>query len=437
MNGIADLYKLADVVAGKPSPMMLFPIGDWTSTKYPNLSLTQALADEVLANFESEVLRTKVPVEMTGIHSQSLAPAAGWVDRVYQAPFEWQGVSGQALYADWTPNEPGAQAVNEGQYAYDSIEIDKHLDPVSKVETPFVLKAVALTNRPVLRMMPSVKDAGDSIKLGEPLCIELSEVTLADPAPDPVAALCDKIDSLLAELSDALKGKAGIPAIRTMMREVSTKARAHTLTEDPDGDPVVPDPASSDGSSHPAKADEGHEVTLDEGDPVPKGSDHMNPKLIKALKLSEDATDEAVEAAIVQLSEDRDAEKTRADEATAKLAEVEKAKRLGEVEIVLTELIDGGHVLPGQKETWLKLAESAPESFDAMAEQAKHAKSIELGETGDGSKPETEVSPSEAIALKASEISETRKVDLAEATDLALAENPELKAAYLAAFSTE
>jgi hypothetical protein len=426
MNGIADLYKLADVSAGQPSPMMLFPIGDWTSAKYPNLSLTQDLADEVLANFESEVLRTKVPVEMTGVHSEALAPAAGWVDRVYQAPFEWQGVAGEALYADWTPNARGAEVVNDGQYAYDSIDLSTHIDPVSKSSTPNVLKAVALTNRPVLRMMPSVKDAGDSIKLGEPIELQLSEFTLADaPAPDPVVELCDKVDSLLAELSTALKGKAGIPAIRTMMREVSTKARAHTLSEDPDGNPVVPESASSDGSSHPAKADEGHPITLDEGDPVPKGSDPMKSVALK-LNLSEDADEALVLAEVVKLSDERDT-------AVAKLAEVEKAKRDAEVTAKLSELIDGGHVLPGQKDTWLKLAEDSPASFDAMAEQAKHAKSIELGETGDGAKPESDLTPDEQLDAKAREIAKTRNVGLAEATDLALSENPELKDAYTAA----
>ena len=436
MNGIADLYKLADVTPGKPSPMMLFPIGDWTSDKYADLTLSQALADEVIANFEANVLRTKVPVDL---NHDPKSPANGWIDRLYMAPYEWQGLSGEALYADWTPNELGARYVNEDEYAYDSIDLaDYYTDPATGAKYDNVLKAVSLANRPVLRMMPGVKDAGDALKISEPRTFQLSEFTAAEAAtPDPVTELCDKIDTLLAELSDVMKGKAGVPAMRTMLRQTRALAASHSLSEDPDGNPVETHPASSDGSSHPAKAGEGQPVALDEGHAATKGSDPMNSKLIKALKLSEDATDEAVEAAVVQLSEERDAEKTRADEAVAKVAEVEKAKRDAEVAATLSELIDGGHVLPGQKDTWLKLAEDSPASFDAMAEQAKHAKSIELGETGDGAKPETEVSPAEAIAIKATEISKTRKVDLAEATDIALAENPELKAAYLAALGNE
>ncbi len=435
MTAFIDFYELAlaDVKAGDVIPVPLFPIGDWKSAKYPSLPLTRDLADELIANFEAGILGTEPVLDSSGKHDTS-APAAAWFKRLHVEPTK---DGGEMLFGDAELTDVGAEDLNAGRYKYDSVEIGPVVMNDSGETVPNVFRSATLTNTPVLRMLPPVLDAADVIAAGEPVTILCSEVTLADAVPDPVAALCDKIDSLLAELSSALKGKAGIPAIRTMMREVSTKARAHALTEDPDGNPVVPDPASSDGSSHPAKAGEGHPVTLDEGDPVPKGSDPMNPKLTKALKLSEDATDEAVEAAVVQLAEDRDAEKKRADDAVAKLAEVEKSKRDAEVAAKLDELIAGGHVLPGQKDTWLQLAEDSPASFDAMAEQAKHAKSIELGETGDGSKPESEVSPAEAIALKASEISETRKVDLAEATDIALAENPELKAAYLAALGNE
>jgi hypothetical protein len=416
MNGIADLYKLADVAAGQPSPMMLFPIGDWTSEKYPSLSLTQELADEVLANFESKVLRTKVPVEMTGFHSEALAPAAGWVDRVYQAPFEWQGVSGEALYADWTPNVRGSEAVNDGQYAYDSIDLATHIDPVDKTTTRNVLKGIALTNRPVLRMMPSLKDAGDSIKFAERIEVQLSEVTLAGvPEPDPVQSILDDMDALAARADAALKGRKGIPVFRTMMAAARAKVGAH-LTEDPDGNPVADDPASSDGSSQSAKADEGHEVTLDEGDPVPKGSDLMKSVALK-LNLSEDADEALVLAEVVKLEE-------RTIAAETALAEAAKAKHDSEVEAQLSELSEAGNLTPAEKEKWLAEPDMLAGRIDGRKDLPKYT-IVDFDEHGthkggnvDGADPAADLSQ-RAMAL-----AEEKGIDLAEAMSIEITKSP-------------
>ena len=508
MKGIQDLYHLAEVEVGKPAPMMLFPLGDWSAADYPELTLSQDYADTVIANFEAGVLRTKVPVETDGTH-KGVSPAGGWIDRLYMAPFEWQGVSGDALYADWTPNELGARIVNGGEFAYDSIDICPHKDPVTSEVTPNVLKAVALTNRPVLRMMPSVKDAGESIKLAETITLQLSEVSLAEPAEDPIAALCDKVDALLGEMSTQLKGKAGIPAIRTMLREVKAKAAAHTLAESgstndqrealqdaladtygslvdnlyvedfgPDwvilstwdagesvyyrlpysqdpttgitlGQPVevsrdtnyVPVSDSSPAGAPPAistvrsamlKATEGQRERLAEGDAAPKGCDHMDTKTLKALQLTEGASEDAVSTAVLALVEDRDEQKTARVAAETTLAEVVKTNRDAAIEVKLSELIAGGHVLPGQKDTWLKLAEDAPESFDVMAEQVKTVKAIDLGEKGTDKHGDDDKAASVQLAEAADKIAAERKVDLATATDLALTENPELKARYAA-----
>jgi hypothetical protein len=225
MTGIAELYELSEVKAGEPSPIMVFPVGDWTSEKYPKLTLDQELANEVIANFESDVMRRRVPVDT---NHDPKSPANGWVDRVYMAPFEWQGVSGEALYADWVPNEEGARTVNAGEYAYDSLEIDDHVDPVTGARHHNVLKAVTLTNRPVLSMMPPVAEAGDALKLSEPVALQLSEVTAAE-ADDPMASLLSDLEAVLDKAGTTLKGKPGVRAIRTYLRETLAKASAHKI----------------------------------------------------------------------------------------------------------------------------------------------------------------------------------------------------------------
>jgi hypothetical protein len=142
------------------------------------------------------------------------------------------------------------------------------------------------------------------------------------------------------------------------------------------------------------------------------------------LNLSEDADESTILAEVVKLTEDRDSEKVRADDATKKLAEIEKTAKTAEVERTLTELVDGGHVLPGQKDTWLALAEASPESFAAMAEQAKKTKSIELGESGsgEGGASDSDATPSVKMAEAAQKLADDKSISISEATDIILAD---------------
>lgn len=138
------------------------------------------------------------------------------------------------------------------------------------------------------------------------------------------------------------------------------------------------------------------------------------------LNLAEDADETLVLAEVVKLTDERDA-------AVAKIAAVEKAARDAEVEHLLSELVDGAHILPGQKEAWTKLAEDAPESFAVFAENAKKVKAIELGETGDGSQPAEESEDANtALAELAAKIAKDRDLELGAAMDVALAERPDL-----------
>jgi hypothetical protein len=231
----ADLYRLAESVkAGETTTVMLFPIGNWTSNdpRYPKLPLTRELADELVANFDAGVLGTDVQFSVAGTHN--VAAAAGfWVRGLHIGPYSWQGHEGDALWADADWTEPGAEAVNTGAFRYVSIEAGE-LKTNTGQTYDWVLQGGVLTNKPVMKIMPPVLDATKAIAAAErtPLAeIALSEIALA-AADDPAASLIDEIDGLLAKLSEQLKGKTGIAAIRTMMREVKAKASAHTLAED-------------------------------------------------------------------------------------------------------------------------------------------------------------------------------------------------------------
>ena len=158
----------------------------------------------------------------------------------------------------------------------------------------------------------------------------------------------------------------------------------------------------------------------------------MNPKTLKTLKLSEDADDAAIDAAVMALAEERDAAVSKSTDAETKLAEVTKAARDKNVELVLSELIKGGHVAPGQKSTWLALAEAAPEQFDAMAETAKQHKVIDLGEHGasGGNEGSAYANPSVELAEKSKARAAKGGTSYAEAERLELSENSDLAMRY-------
>jgi hypothetical protein len=422
MSRFLDLCQLQladEVKAGDVIPIPLFPIGEWKSAKYPKLSLTRQLADDLIANFEAGILGTEPVLDSSGRHDTS-APAAGWFKRLHLDPLKG---GGEMLFGDCELTDLGAQALNEGLYKYDSIEIDSVTQNASGEVVPNVFKSATLTNTPVLRMLPPVLEAGDAI------AVALSEVTAAEE--DPVANLCDKIDALLGELSTTLKGKAGIPAIRTMMREVRTKAAAHSLSED-DGNPAGTHPASSEPSSHPAKGDEGQPVALAEGDAATKGADSKMKTVIQKLNLDENAGEADVFAAVVKLSEERDSEKARADTAELKLAETEKASSIAAFTVKLDEKIKTeATIAPGEREHYMKLAERDVELAEGEIAHRTH-KVIDTTEHGSGKRgsagddKRADVELAEKVRARISKDG----CDYATATSLVLSEDPDLKTRY-------
>ena len=177
---LVELYRLrlADgIEAGDISPMMVFPIGQWHSAKYPELPLTEQLADELIANFEAGVLGTEPVVDSSGKHDTS-APAAGWVKRLYLAGYEGGGEDGLALWADVKWTALGAELLSDERYKYGSVEIGSVVMNDSGETVDNVLRSLTLTNTPVLRLMPGVQDA--AARRGDPLTLSLAEFVMDD-----------------------------------------------------------------------------------------------------------------------------------------------------------------------------------------------------------------------------------------------------------------
>jgi len=435
----SESFKLAleRVSAGDITPLMLFPLGHFTSQKYPDLPLTRKLADEVIANYSGGVLGTDPFVEISGNHDTS-APAGAWVRRVYMAPTK---DGGEALFADVQWTEVGAQKVSDREYAYNSVELGSVVDNRTGAKTNNVLRSITLTNTPVIRLLPPVLEAGDSIAMAEPVEILCSEVTTAEDGEedDPFACLMNDIEALIAKADETLRGKPGVRAIRTYLREVRSKAGAHKLAEScdesttGDTDDGTDDGASiGDASGESLSASEDEPETTCQPDARKGGGDVKSIAL--KLNLAEDASEELVLSEVVRLSEERDAEKARADAAEAKLAEEAGRVRAQELEAALAEAMrmdEKGyvHLLPAQKELVLSLAESSHEAAMNWVAEAMKVTGWKFSEIGDGS-PAPDPVVYESASVELAERAQVRKdadgVSFAEAQRLILTEDPAL-----------
>lgn len=393
---IQEQYRLAleRVEPGDVTPMMLFPLGNFRSAKYPQLPLTRELADEVIANFHSGVLGTEPFVETSGSHDTS-APAGAWVKRVYTAPTK---DGGEALFADVRWTAAGAAVVNDQQYRYNSVELGSVVDNRSGARTDNVLRSVTLTNTPVIRLLPPVLEAGDAIAASEAQPVEL----------------------LLSEISES----------------------EETDNESEDSGQNAAAPAGS-GSVDAAEGDkdaEGQPTRLAAGDAAERGETPMK-SVIKALRLAEDSGEDAVLAAVFALSEERDAERKRADDAEAKLAERDADVRKRTVEAKLDEATKPDEqgclrILPGEREAYMKFAEVDHEAALAAIEaRLAGPVALKLGEDGsgdEGDSGESYADPSVELAEKAKARAKADKTSFSEAMRLVLAEDEDLDARYAA-----
>lgn len=518
MNPALIPLRLAEqqIAAGDVTNVMLFPIGKWSvqnpvlMARYPEgLPLTQETADQMVANFAAGVLGTDVQFTLSnGTHSSG-GPAAFWVERLYCAPYEWEGRSGDAVWAAARWTQAGADAVNDDQFRYLSIEAGELLtNDGDKVES-WVLQGGVLTNHPALKIMPPLKDAPQALAAAEgertPDCV-VELLKLAD-AEDPVAPLLDDMDALATKVDAALKGRKGMPLFRTMLAQARARIAAHKLEaaeagstsalrdaleqaigdifgercwvcdfSDQEGDlwvvyetstmdepshlfrapyvigvdmsitlgqPVevkrettfVPVSDGAPGATSPSRsqavaigeAGEGAGGALAEDPAAQKGVDHrMNSKALTILKLAEDATDDAQSAAVLALAEERDT-------AVKQLADRDKADRTRDFEAKLAEALaekDGVvHMLPGEKDTYLKLAAIDHEAaMAAVQARIDGPVALKLGATGSGSEGDADESkPADVeLAEKAKARAAKDGIGIDAAQKLTLAEDPDL-----------
>lgn len=453
MNGIAELFRLRlaeTIAAGDTTPMMVFPIGEWHSTRYPDLPLTEDLANEMIANFEAGVLGTEPVVDSSGKHDTA-APAAGWVKRIYLASYEEGDVTGLALWADVKWTSLGATLLSDDQYKYGSVEIGPVTTNVAGDEIENVLRSLTLTNTPVLRIMPGVKNAAEKQRVA--VTLSLSEVTLAEAGSvnDRREALEQAVKDAFGAMHEGLYIEDFGPDWVVFHTWSAGLADGHYYRVTYDGTTFGPpveverdttyvpvtdsSPTGRESASSIAiaagKATEGQGAHLAEGVAATKGSDPMKTVAIR-LNLAEDASEALVLAEVVKLAEHDAAETVRADAAVLELTEAARIGALAAFTIQLDEKIKAENTIaPGERDYFLAEAERDVVHAADMLDHRTH-KVLDLTERGSGI--EGDDKPTKRADVELDEKTNARKlkdgVSHAEASRLVLSEDPDLKARY-------
>jgi hypothetical protein len=127
-------------------PQMILPLGTFYTRAYGKLEITAEFAGQIVDNWRRKVMGTRQPFIDT---DHNWGKANGWIQDLQ--------VREDGLYAaiDWTPQ--GRDNVENGYYKYFSADIGGCLDIETGDEVYPVLIAAALTNVPVMNIMPPVK----------------------------------------------------------------------------------------------------------------------------------------------------------------------------------------------------------------------------------------------------------------------------------------
>lgn len=232
-----------------------FPMGDWLHPIYGDIVMDEKTATQMKENFDNGVRGQDVPLDYS--HGEDVAKgnrAAGWVHAM-EVRTAQDATGEDGLWWDVQLTKTALGEVRDGEWRYFSPEYArKWQDPVSRNEYNNVVIAGALTNTPFLKgIMPL--NLQEIIIAGS----EISDKEHAEPGTQG--------------------GEGGSPT--PLSQDPNAK-------QDPEAPPAPQIPPNS------------SENVL----PFNEGDDMDRKKLCELLGLSEDATDEAISAAIAKLTED-------------------------------------------------------------------------------------------------------------------------------------
>lgn len=124
---------------------MILPVGEFKTAKYGELVITRELVDAIVVNWQNRALGERLPFIDTD-HDQGAAN--GWIVELKAED------TGLFAKIEWT--DIGRENVEKRRYRYFSAMIAEHQIIATGEKVWPVLKAVSLTNTPVMDNMPAV-----------------------------------------------------------------------------------------------------------------------------------------------------------------------------------------------------------------------------------------------------------------------------------------
>lgn len=166
---LADIWqrpvRLGEVSADghRRSWIMLMPQGNYEHPEYGKLKFTRSLLSEFKQNFDNHVRKIDLALDADHKATQGDSKATGWIESVEWRPAQPDGTpAGLWGCIDWTSY--GVSLLDDRLYRYFSPEFGDYTDEATGKVYHNVIIGGALTNRPFLKVMPSVALAETSNK---------------------------------------------------------------------------------------------------------------------------------------------------------------------------------------------------------------------------------------------------------------------------------
>lgn len=238
MKRWSDSLAFADPAGAKSSTVVLVPIGTYNTSGIAHLpdslTISRALADELVANFDAKVMKTSPYID-DGKHLEDKATA--WITRLWVGEFP-HAVTGAMMpgllgEVEWT--SLGESLVADRQYRYLSVLIAPYTDEETGDKFT-VVRSATLTNKPVMKMMPEVTLAAGAIgrALGavRGLFVKPLEAVLSLSEVDEPVVLGDIAAKMVEEKAEAAVSEVGwqaTSAFRDLVKEAAENTTGPAL----------------------------------------------------------------------------------------------------------------------------------------------------------------------------------------------------------------
>jgi hypothetical protein len=224
-----------------------------------------------------------------------------------------------------------------------------------------VLRSLTICNAPVMRIMPDILSAPESIR------DEVQTIAAAEGGE------VEYVEVPAGEITAANDQNGGEGAA-TMEDDSETSA--------PQGSATAQEGSASDNAAGREQEEAG--ATLAGTDTTASSNSRRKrmKEVAQILKLAEDTDEATVLAEVTRVVSERDA-------AVAEVAKVTQESRETEISTKLSEAIQAGSVLPAEEEALKRLATTDLDTFDAILASRKGIKLVDAGEHGSAA-PSTE-----------------------------------------------